>query len=72
MEDQLATAQAEIERLLKTVLDLKAKTFFLEQFSADPQSITFYMGFKDYKTLVAVVAICNTLKPTATSVVRWT
>ncbi len=67
-EEQLTAAHAEIQRLEKQVSQLKARTFFLERFSSDQQSIMFYTGFKNYNTLVAIF---NALRPTATSMVRW-
>ena len=68
-EDKLQAAQVEIEKLQHEVQQLKGKTFFLERFSSDPQTIAFYTGFKNYETLKCVFLA---LQPTATTMIRWT
>ena len=49
-------------------MTLQSKTFFLDRFSSDAQSITFFTGFKDYQTLKSVFLA---LQPTAHTMVRW-
>ena len=67
-EEKLKAAHAKIEELENKYVTLESKTFFLERFSNDNQSIMFFTGFKDYQTLKCVY---SALQPTAQVMVRW-
>ena len=65
-EEMLEAAHSRIEELEATCVALQSKTFFLDRFSSDAQSIMFFTGFKDYQKFVFLA-----LQPTAQTMVRW-
>ncbi|XP_061170304.1 uncharacterized protein LOC133179609 [Saccostrea echinata] len=66
---KLESAQVELKRLEEENAALREAKFGLERFHNDNNMINFYTGFKDYQTLKAVF---SALKPTATTMIRWT
>ncbi|XP_022102876.1 uncharacterized protein LOC110985813 [Acanthaster planci] len=61
-QEKLVAATHYIKKLQQQVHDLQSQRFCLDRFSTDPDLISFYTGFKDYKILRATFIA---LQPTA-------